>query len=117
MPQVIKWKEKCYHPSADLNKCYDLPSKTSESDMLQPNMKEEVKSQNAVFSPPWLSLDYKNAAHSTLRAETPRPAPCNSQEKPVLINLLLARHSASPWIPFALRHKEPKSRHQVSDYN
>lgn len=31
--------------------------------MLQPKVKEEVKSQNAVFSPPWLSLDYKNAAH------------------------------------------------------
>ena len=41
-----------------------------------------------VFSPPQLSLDYKNAA--------PSPGPCISHEKPVLINLLLACHFPSP---------------------
>ena len=34
MCQVIKWKKNCYHPSADLSKHYDIPSLTSQGQIL-----------------------------------------------------------------------------------
>ena len=64
MPQVIKWKEKCYHPSADLNKCYDLPSMTSQLEMLQPYVKEELNTWSSpLLNCPWI-----------IKMQPPRPA-------------------------------------------
>ena len=68
------------------------------------------KEEEAVLSLSLLSLDYKNVAHLLLRAEPSHLPACLPHKCPIL-NLFLADHFASRWIPFVLRHVEPEPRY------
>ena len=118
---------RCYHLSADLNECHDSPSLTSSigSNTLLPQLEgggndvsltftQRIR-KKAVFPPHPFSLDYKNLAHLVLGAE-PLSLPTYIPHKPpILINLFLAYHFVSCWIPSVLSLS--KSWHQVSNSN
>ena len=85
-------------------------------------MKEEqviqdwLYSKKAVFSP---SLTFPRLYYCSplnLRDRAPSPVCLHlSHKHPILINLLLAYHFASCWIPSALRHKEPEPQLSPDD--
>lgn len=65
------------------------------------------KGRGRLFQLP-LPLDDKTVAHQILGAELPCLPTCISHKCPILINLFLAYHFVSCWIPSVRRHEEPE---------